>query len=352
MQASAEVLISADSHVSEPGDLWATRLPEKFRDVAPKFRSRADDGGANTGTGRFQGKSGGWDPKARVHEMAQDGVSAEVLYPTSGLRLFGIDDPELQEACFRVYNDWIIEYCSAAPDRLWGIGCISAYDIDHAVQELERCKSNGLKGALIWQAPHPDLPFSSGHYEAFWEAAQDLGMPVNFHILTGHNYSKTPGERVGVEHYRGSVNLKTFDAVSVVFDMIWYGVLDRYPRLKIVNVENEIGWIPFFLQQWDYYYRRFHESNPPPIEAEPSDYFYRQVYATFFDDAAGGHNFSWWGTDNCMWSNDYPHQNSTWPHSREVIARDLGHLAPEVRQKLVCDNVARLYDLEVPSALA
>jgi len=348
MQATiSEVLISADSHVSEDGDLWADRLPAKFRDAAPRFPNRRE----RAGDSRFQEKTGGWDPNQRLTEMLTDGVSAEVLYPTLGLRLFGQDDLDLQEACFRVYNDWIIEYCSVAPDRLVGVGCVSVYDIDHAVQELERCKKSDLRGALIWQAPHPDLPFTSDHYERLWAAAQDLDMPINLHILTGHNYSKNLGGRSGPESYRGSVNLKAFDAINALFDLIFYGVLERYPRLKVVIVENEIGWIPFFLQQWDYYYRRFHETNPPPITRLPSEYFNRQVYATFFDDAVGGHNLGWWGVDNCMWSNDYPHPNSTWPNSRQVIARDLGHLPPDVRAKLVRENVARLYGLKIPVAV-
>ena len=122
--------------------------------------------------------------------MAIDGVSAEVLYPTLGLSLFGIDDAALQEACFRVYNDWLIEYCQVDHDRLVGIPCISIYDVDHAVKELERCRKAGLNGALIWQAPHPDLPFHSDHYDRFWAASQDLDAPISLHILTGHNYSK------------------------------------------------------------------------------------------------------------------------------------------------------------------
>src|SRR5439155_19975976 len=129
-------------------------------------------------------------------------------------------------------------------------------------------------------------------------------------------------------------------------------ILDRHPRLKLVTVENEIGWIPFYLQQWDYYFRRFQKENPPPIDREPSEYFNRQVYATFFNDAVGGHNFAWWGTDNCMWSNDYPHPNSTWPNSRKVIERDLGHLSDETRSKLVRENVARLYSRKIPTVVA
>jgi predicted TIM-barrel fold metal-dependent hydrolase len=243
-----------------------------------------------------------------------------------------------------------------ALDRLLGVSCIAAYDADKAVAEMERTRKAGMVSAMIWQAPHPDLPFHSEHYNKIWAASQDLDMPISLHILTGHNYSKGgPGLQIGrsgVEHYRGSVNLKTIDAMNAFFDLIFYGVLERYPKLRIVNVENEIGWIPFFLQQWDYYYRRFGKTNPPPITMEPSAYFYRQVYVTFFDDHVGGQLLNWWGQDNAMWSNDYPHPNSTWPHSRDIIARDLGHLTPEVRQKLVRDNVARLFNLRIPAAVA
>src|SRR5205823_6191452 len=106
----------------------------------------------------------------------------------------------------------------------------------------------------------------------------------------------------------------------------FYGILDRYPGLRLVIVESEIGWMPFYVQQLDYYFHRYQVSIPAPIDMEPSEYFARQVYATFFNDAVGGHNFAYWGTDNCMWSSDYPHPNSTWPNSRQVIERDLGQL--------------------------
>lgn len=339
-----EILISADSHVMEPPDLWATRVPAPFRDQAPRFPEH------KVGEG-FQKHPGGQDPHCRIQEMEVDGLSAEVLYPTLGLDLFGLDDAKLQEACFRTYNDWLIEYCQAAPKQLIGIPAISIYDIDHAIQELERCHKAGLKGGMIWQAPHADLPFHSDHYNRFWAAAQDLDAPISLHILTGHSYHKDKERRKGVEHYRGSVNLKLLDISNAFFEFIFYGVLERYPRLKLITVENEIGWMPFFLQQWDYYYRRFREVNPPPINRDPSEYFNRQIYATFFNDTVGGHNLDWWGADNCMWSNDFPHPNSTWPNSRKVIERDLGHLPAEKRSKLLCTNVSRLYRLEVPQPL-
>ena len=156
-------IVSSDSHVMEPVDLWKKGVPEKFRDAAPLFPPH------QVGEG-FQQHAGGWDPRARMKEMETDGLSAEVLYPTLMLDLFALDDAALQEACFRVYNDWLIDYCSADPNRLIGIPAVPVYNIDNGIKELERCRKAGLKGALIWQAPHPDLPFKSSHYNKFWAA--------------------------------------------------------------------------------------------------------------------------------------------------------------------------------------
>jgi predicted TIM-barrel fold metal-dependent hydrolase len=264
------VIVSADSHVMEPVDLWKKGVPEKYREVAPVYPPH------KLGEG-FQQREGGWDPHARIREMEVDGVSAEVLYPTLMLGQFALADAALQEACFRVYNDWLIDSCSVASNRLIGVAAISVYDIERGVAELERCRRAGLKGALVWQAPHPDLPFHSKHYDRLWAAAQDLDVPVSMHILTGHSYHTK--ERKGVEHYRGSVNLKLLDVDNALFELIFYGVLDRHPQLRLVTVENEAGWLPFMAQQWDYYYRRFREKNPPPITRDPSQYMREQVFS-------------------------------------------------------------------------
>jgi predicted TIM-barrel fold metal-dependent hydrolase len=202
-----------------------------------------------------------------------------------------------------------------------------------------------LKGAIIWQAPHPDLPFRSSHYDKFWAAAEDLGAPVSLHILTGHSYNKDKN-RKGVERYRGSVNLKLMDIANALFELIFYGVLERHPKLKIVSVENEVGWMPFMFQQWDYYYNRFRGSNPPPITRNPSNFVKDQIYSCFFNDHVCGQNLKYWGQDTVMWSNDFPHPNSTWPNSKKIIQRDLGHLPPEIQAKVLYQNVCRLYGIE------
>ena len=123
--------------------------------------------------------------------------------------------------------------------------------------------------------------------------------------------------------------MKLFQSVNSLYELIFSGVLERFPRLKLVLVENEIGWIPFVLEQWDYYFKRHGTKREGlAIKKLPSEYFHGQIYTTFFNDAVGGHILSWWGADNCMWSNDFPHGNSTWPNSRQVVARDLGDLPP------------------------
>ena len=334
MRSNSELLISSDSHVIEPHDLWLERLPPSLRDQAPRYPQRA-----------FQADKGGVNPATRVADMAADGVSGEVLYPSLAVNQFGLADAALQEACFRVYNDWMVEYCAHAPDRLFGLGLISTYRIDNAIEEIHRCKKAGMRGVIIWQVPPEELSFASRHYERLWATCQDLQMPVNMHILTGMPYG--PGMKntdPDVTNYLNhAVNMKLLYVNKTLLQIISSGVLERYPLLKIVLVENEVSWLPFVISQWDRYYLKGKRKSQ--MTMLPSKYFKRQVYATFFDDPPIQLLFSGWGADNCMWSNDFPHENSTWPKSREVIARDLGHLPDATRAKLLHENVKQLYQL-------
>lgn len=336
-----ELLISADSHVFEPIDLWRTRLPARFRD-APLPISEA-------GAKSFAAHPGGSDPHARLSEMSTDGVSAEVLYPTVALALFGLDDPELQRACFEIYNDWLCDYCSVSGERLVGVSLIACHNIAHAVADLKRYRERGLKGFEVWMSPTPELPFSSRHYDPLWATAQELETPVSLHILTGHDYSKKlfdDPRANSLEWFRGPVNRKLAAVMNAVYDLMFSGVFARFPGLKLVLVENEIGWLPFAIQQWDYYFKRFRSSMDLPIDRLPSEYFADNIFATFFNDPVGCRQLAFWGDNNCMWSNDYPHPNSTWPKSHEKIQALLGHLPAGARTKLLSSNVVRLYGID------
>ena len=228
----------------------------------PASATKSTDVPAAPGGAGAAGARRGLQPTARITEMKADGVSAEILYPTLGLPQFAIEDAALQEAVFATYNDWLINYCSAARERLLGIALISCYDIEHAVAELRRCRNNGLRGCEIWLSPPKELPFESEHYEPLWASIEELDMPLSMHILTGFSYHNGPVKRGSPADLRGRTNLKLLDSANAVFDFIHFGIFDRYPGLKLVSVENEIGWLPFLIQQWDYYWRRFRNSDP------------------------------------------------------------------------------------------
>lgn len=370
-------IVSSDSHVIEVPDLWEKGMSAAFRPRAPKafFDEKRDAwmfgspevqiqavGGLfmagqqpeNLEKFRKAGfavaRPGGWDPFERQADMVTDGVAAEVLYPSLGLGLFCVEDAALQEELFRAYNDWIIDYCQKVPDRLYSIALISMYNVDHAIAEMERCAKQGIVGTMIWQVPHKNLPFTSEHYERFWAASQDLDMPIHLHILTGFGDSMQRQSATGPRRYRIGIE-QTREIEDALFELIFHGVLERYPKLKIVSVENEVGWMPFWLGQCDKNFKRHRHSQKVQMSKLPSEYFAEQIYATFFNDVVGGKLFSWWGQDNCMWSNDYPHQNSTWPNSRAVIERDMASLSAETREKLLNTNVRKLYKLNAPMSL-
>jgi predicted TIM-barrel fold metal-dependent hydrolase len=341
VQTSDEILLSSDGHVAEPVDLWELRLPDKYKDQAPRF--------PNIKYGQHNhARLGGRDPIARLADMAIDGVSAEVLYPTIATALYKIPDHDLEEACARAYNDWMIEYCSAAPDRLWGQSMITLWNVDHAIEEMERTKKAGMVGATIWLIPPADLPFSSPHYERFWAAAQDMDMPVSMHINAGHGHYLTRGNLTPFTRQHQSVNWNKFGAMTSLTEIICSGVLERYPRLKVILSEIQVGWIPFWLNESDDWF----QTQPiEELELPPSDYFWRQVYATFIDDRVGCYLMEKWGQDNFMWSSDYPHVNGLWPTSREIIARSMSDLPEQTRRKVLCDTVAHVYNKPVPTPI-
>jgi predicted TIM-barrel fold metal-dependent hydrolase len=330
--------------MTEPPDLWEQRLPPALRDRAPRFPQRTRD------TASGQVRAGGWDPYERLKDQAYDRISAEVLYPTLGTAGWVTGDPALDEACCRVYNDWMIEFCSAAPQRLWGLAMISLWNIEHAVQELERCRKADLRGAAIGLVPPEDLLYGSEHYERFWAACQDLTMSVNLHIISGpgrRNFS--PQQRSGLMP-DGTFGHK-WDCMKAVGNMIAGGVLERYPGLNVVLAEAGVGWVPFFAQEFDYYQVSFPPSSAGAslgrqrdIPLKPSEYIYRQVYGAFISDKVGCRLLPEYGLDNFMWSNDYPHGACIWPQATSFIAQDLGHLTPEARAKVLSGNAARLYN--------
>jgi predicted TIM-barrel fold metal-dependent hydrolase len=367
------MMLSSDTHLIEPPDLWTTRLDRRWRDEAPHVdideatgsqwwvvdaqRTLSFAGGAQTGDrfekpielragARFEEvRPGGYDPHANLRDNEADGVWGSVLYPTEGLMLYTQAHHALLTACCGAYNDWLAEFCAAAPDRLKGVAMLNTDDIDEAVAELERARSLGLSGGLIPTAATPDRPYDSPLYEPLWRAAADLAMPLSLHL--GANRMGATGVDKDLSRIRPSYFAVCEHWVKVsVADLIFAGVFDRHPALRIGVVEHELGWIPFFLERMDYTYTQRHGNARYTRFAtaeRPSDFFRRNVFASFQDDEFGIRERASIGIDSICWGSDYPHTESTFPRSQQIMGTRLADV-PEVEQrKILWENAARLY---------
>jgi predicted TIM-barrel fold metal-dependent hydrolase len=360
-----ETLISADSHVTEPADLWCERLDRKYRDRAPRvirdygrdrylfvapgvspFAIASGFGAGKQGRelkqhlrrGYEAARAGGWDPVERLKDQDLEGIACEVLYPTHGMRLFSMQDAELQRACFGVYTDWIAQFAAHNRYRLVPLAPISLYDVRESVKEMERVARLGFGGVLIWGAPpEAQPPYGARSYDAFWEAASSLRLPVSLHCIT----SGTPQTR-STSAYVQYLDI-VHDVQRSLAEIVCSGVLDRFPELLIVSAENDCGWFPHFLFRLDHAHEKFGKFKEYPLKMPPSAYVCRQVYATFQEDSTAMTTSGSFGIEHYMWASDYPHADSTWPNSRRILERALSGVSEEAVAKVVSCNAARIY---------
>ena len=363
-------IISSDSHVFEPADLWTSGIGTKFRDRAPHVvREEGFDWWYCEGTrliGVYPGaqvgrrfdepeklerrdvyenvRPGGYVPEEHVKDMDLDGVDVGVVYPTVGLLLFSVPDSELLSAIFSTYNDWLAGFCRPYPGRLKGIGLVNIDDVHDGIKELERCAKMGLVGGMITAYPPEDRSFDSAEYEPLWAAAQDLEMPLSLHSATNRSMMFT----ATTSKLSYLINMDYWIRMSVA-DMTLCGVFERYPGLQIGAVEYELSWIPHFLERMDYGYAQ----RPAGItgyrfknDMVPSDYVHRNVFFGFQEDARGVRDRHIIGVDNLLWGSDYPHPESTFPQSRQILAEVLRECTDEEQAKIAGRNAARIYHLD------
>jgi predicted TIM-barrel fold metal-dependent hydrolase len=355
-------IISADSHFTEPADLWVRHIEPEYRDRAPHVEHEADtdvfvcDGGEMFSVGlihgvRYEGGNvplegryadvppSGWDPVARRSDMELDGIAAEVLYPTIAMRFFTIEDVAFADACLRAYNDWAAEFCRAAPDRFRAIGMVSLDDVGRAVAEVQRCKDLGLAGVMISVFSDGAVPYHDSSYDRFWSTAEHLAMPVSLHTATERR----------VQHDLDAVDTFLYYTLvqRVLIGMIYDGLFDRFPALQVVSVENDAGWAANIIERMDYADVTTRFRNLTRVghrnERAPSEYWHNNISYTFMRDKTAIAARQLIGVDRLMWSSDFPHGDSTWPRSQELLA-ELMDGVPEHEARLILrDNAARLY---------
>ena len=366
-------IISSDDHIYEPIDLWSSRMEPKYLDRCPRI-VRTEDGGdwwicdgvkVNPVTSGSQAgrrfddpdnlssidtydkvRVGGYVPEEHLRDMDIDGIDVSILYPTAGVLLYKVPDSDLLTPVFSAYNDWIAEFCSTDTRRLKCIAMLNMDDVESGVKELERCANMGFVGAMISVYPAEDRYYDSLEYEPLWAAAQDLEMPLGLHIGTGR-----PGAGADVTESGRASSICNVDhwVRKSLADIILSGVFERYPKLQIGSIEMELSWAPHFLDRLNYTYtQRIRRPDVHRYSEDmlPTDYFHRNVFMGFQEDSLGIRLRDIIGVDNILWGSDYPHQESTFPRSQEILEEILAECTEEEKAKIVGGNAARVYRLE------
>lgn len=380
-------VISSDDHVTEPLDIFERRLSARLLDRAPRIeRVNGNDRWivankplAKTGLTassklkvpydqRQDGiaaplnydscEQGIWEPKARLADYDSNGVDAAVLFPDflpgfTGNPFWSMkEDPELRMECLKAWNDWLVEdFCSMAPERLIPQCLVPVWDVPEAVKELERCARKGHRAAVLGGVldvfGYPT--FFENHWDPIWATAQEYGIVISFHQQSTQLDRRqwTEDER---KNLRGlPLAMFTWHVCTTqvpLIDILFSGVLERFPGLKVFIGEGGVGWIPYVLTQADFLWERNQAWVEAELSMQPSRYWHRQIYAGFWYERVDDYILDQLGEDHVLWEDDYPHQITGWPNSKKHIEFSLSRVTDtSVRHKITAGNAVNVFNL-------
>jgi predicted TIM-barrel fold metal-dependent hydrolase len=361
MTAIHERVISADSHVDFTDDWIKERLPSRLHPVW-------DDAGkkyAEELKKRMKGfefhmndfvdleaasDAGHYDPNAKIAAMDRDGIEAEVIFPeVGGARLC---TPELMGTdwgdCLKGFNDAMSDFASIDRNRLLTAYQIMPFDIDLSVREVYRVAERG--GRCVQIPPFPaeyGLPdFYRHSYDPLWGAIQETGMTILNHLDTRKQLDdlmeRDPTPQKGIQ-----IGMNPMQLGETMQMWIMTGTMERFPKLKVVFIEPGLGWLPWFFET--VLDGRMHQHYEwPDVKLLPSEYFKRQMGATFMFEPTGlATAYKFFGPDCLYWSTDFPHPATSWPNSRRAIEEQFtkAGIPDEDRRKIVRENALRTFGL-------
>jgi predicted TIM-barrel fold metal-dependent hydrolase len=375
-------IIDADTHLTEPHDLWTSRAPKQWVDRVPQVRDVEGqlmwtvdgqvlgkavgaavilpDGSKSVGTdfmafGIDEVHAGASSVEPRLAVMDSLGIQAQIVYPNvvgfGGQRFAAVADPQLKVLCATIFNDAMGEIQEESGNRMFPMALLPWWDVDAAVAEVARAHSIGLRGVNTNSDPqndgYPDL--ADRHWDPLWEACADLGMPVNFHIgasATSMSWlGSMPWPSLDDERKLALGSLMVMISnFRTIGNLLLSGVLERHPTLQVASVESGLGWIPFLLEGLDY---EVGESAPhisDHLSLKPSEYFRRQVHACYWferDHLQGALDAL--GPDHIMFETDFPHPTCLYPDPVARAVEPLADLDVPTRRKLLGANAAKLY---------
>ncbi len=378
--------IDVDTHITEPADVWTSRVSSKWGDAVPHVK-RVDGrdiwfirdefvGGPGWVTaagfdGSFPESRAGYDDiprssydaKARLEYMDSEGIWAQVLYPNVGGFGSGgflkLGEPALMLECVQAYNDFLVEWCSEDPRRLVPVAAMPFWDVEASVKEVARAVELGHKSILACSEPQafgqPRL--ADKHWEPFWRAVEETGVPISFHIGSGgFDDLMNDTANIGVKANFGRASSTIFmQNMNCIADLIFGGICHRHPELKLVSVESGVGWVPSFLEACDWQWTNGQVCKEhPEWDLLPSEYFERQIWACFWFESRSLRPAIEQLGDNLLWETDFPHPTCQHPGPANGLSRRpseyaddvLGDLPEATQRKILHDNAAALYGLD------
>ncbi|MGE0385988.1 MAG: amidohydrolase family protein [Gammaproteobacteria bacterium] len=343
-------VISADDHYQEPAGLYEERLPAKYKDRAPRiFRdgngnwqmtidgaSRASKGVAKLAN-VTRDRDGGHDLAARLADMDAELIEKAVVYPQKSPPILGMPDKDLVFACCDVYNEWIAEVGRASGGRIVGIGFLpTLYRPEASRDYVQKIKALGLKGMQLPSAPS-EVQYNRSAMEPLWSAIEDSGLPLSFHVR-GH--TTTGAGALGSDLTTSFAPFR-----RLLSTLLFSGILERHPGLRVVFAEGGISWVPSNLHDADRVQRIYGRMMTPQLAEPPSRYWHRQCFATFGDDPCGIEQIDRIGAGHAMWSADYPHPEGTLGESVAIIRYIFDTVGVEKAQQIVGGNAARIWGI-------
>ncbi len=357
-------VIDADGHVVEPLGMWTQYLEEAYRERAPRFLP--DENGriiqllGDTPTGSLAvtltqnssrrsmeevSREGGWNAKVRLIDMDQEDIEVAVLFPSMAFFACEASDPGLDAAMCRAYNNWLANYCSTAPERLYGVALLPLRDVETSVRELERATQKlGFRGAFVRPNPYGGRPIHHPAYERFWDCAQSLGVAITIHEGLSDSLPT-----LGRDRFANPAALHVlshpFEQMAACAGLILTGVMERYPELRFAFLESGAGWLPYWLERLDGHFETWRKLLPA-IQRPPREYFQRQCFVSCEPDEAGiDHVVAQVGDDCIVWASDYPHPDSHFPGTMDLTMESLADLSQDSRRKVLGSNAQRLFGL-------
>jgi predicted TIM-barrel fold metal-dependent hydrolase len=382
------IIGDSDMHVMEPPDLWQRYIAPEFQHAAPvgmtelrrdirvrvksqillrtgPVRPLKERGGSGIGWRPDQeeaygaAEARGWDTQAQLDGMQREGVDVAVLFPSRGLFVLSLDsaqaigpdglEPELAAAIARAYNDWLHDFCKPAPNRLFGAAMVAPHDVTSAVEETRRCvKEHGFKAIFLAPGTVSRRPWYDRYYDPLWAECEKLGIPVAFHgggrTLLRPDFS--------LEIFADKLMLwHTFNqplgVMAAAVALCGGGVLERFPKLRVALLEGNCSWAPWLLHRLDEHQEWVGWYDAPDLKRKPSEYFRSNCFVSVdADEETVKHYVDWFGDDNLVFSTDFPHGDSQFPHAVEMFHKL--PLSESSRRKILGANWSRLYNLPLP----